>query len=198
MIIFLPAIFKINIDQLTEGENLAEIKSTLDLVMERTKNLTLSSEEKQAQKDKEITNRIKGLVQKLQDGFLKASQFYEAYIKLKKDSDLPDDSLLFRHILTRLDPGRDNQVLLETLEECCRLDMTPIRSIISDYRAAADRAAEKRMSHIKEELAHKHSIAGTAVIPNLEADSQWQQEAQDLQRQFENILSKAFGMTNDQ
>jgi hypothetical protein len=38
---------------------LAEIKSTLDLVMERTRNLTLSSEEKQAQKQIEIGNLIK-------------------------------------------------------------------------------------------------------------------------------------------
>lgn len=175
---------------------MAEIKSTLDLVMERTKNLTLSSEEKQAQKNKEITNRIKGLVQKLQDGVLAAGQFNEAYVKLKKDADLPDDSLLVRDILTRLDPGQDSQVLLEILEECCHLDTAPIRSVISDYRNAADRATEKRMGLIKEELAHKHSIAGTAVIPNLEADSQWQQETQNLQRKFEESLSKAFEMTN--
>ena len=45
---------------------MAEIKSTLDLVMEKTRNLTLSSEEKQAQKQIEIGNRIKGLVQKFQ------------------------------------------------------------------------------------------------------------------------------------
>jgi len=175
---------------------LAEIKSTLDLVMERTKNLTLSSEEKQAQKDKETANRIKGLVQKLQDGLLAAGQFSEEYGELIKESDLSDDSLLVRDILTRLDPDHDNQVLLETLEECCRLDTAAIRSIISDYHAAADRAAEKRMGHIKEELADKHSIAGSAVIPNLEADSQWQQETQEMQRQFEESLRKASEMTN--
>lgn len=177
---------------------MAEIKSTLDLVMERTKNLTLSSEEKQAQKDKEITNRIKGLVQKLQDGLLTSGQFNEVYGKLKKDSDLPDHSLLVRDILIRLDPGQDNQGLLEILEECCHLDTAPIRSLMNDYRNAADRATEKRMGLIKEELAHNHSIAGTAVIPNLEADSQWQQETQDLQRQFEESLSEAFDMTNDE
>jgi len=33
---------------------MGEIKSTLDLVMEKTKNLSLSSEERQEQKNKEI------------------------------------------------------------------------------------------------------------------------------------------------
>jgi hypothetical protein len=53
---------------------MGEIKSTLDLVMEKTKDLTLSSEEKKAQKQKEIENRIKGLLQKYQDGFLSKSE----------------------------------------------------------------------------------------------------------------------------
>lgn len=177
---------------------MAEIKSTLDLVMERTKNLTLSSEEKQAQKDKKITNRIKGLVLKLQDGLLAASQFNELYGKLKKDSELPDDSLLVRDVLTRLDPGQDNQVLLETLEECCRVDTATVRSIINDYRDAYNLAAQKRSAQLKEDLAQKHSISGTAVIPNLDADGQWHQEAQDMRRQFEDRLGQASGMTNDE
>ena len=47
---------------------MGEIKSTLDLVLEKTKNLNLSSEEKQEQKQKEVENRIKGMMQKYQDG----------------------------------------------------------------------------------------------------------------------------------
>ena len=43
---------------------MGEIKSTLDLVLEKTKNLTLSSEEKEEQKQKEIEKRIKGMMQK--------------------------------------------------------------------------------------------------------------------------------------
>lgn len=46
---------------------MAEIKSTLDLVLERTKHLSQSSEEKQAQKQKDIANRLNGLLQKYQD-----------------------------------------------------------------------------------------------------------------------------------
>ena len=46
---------------------MAEIKSTLDLVMEKTKNLSLSDEERQGQKNKEIESRICGLLQKFND-----------------------------------------------------------------------------------------------------------------------------------
>ena len=175
---------------MTGGNNLAEIKSTLDLVMERTKNLTLSSEEKQAQKQLEIENRIKGLAQKLQDGLLTNNQLKREYERFKKDSDLSDNSLLVREILTHLDPDLDNQILLETLEEVCRLDTAAIRANLKDYRDAYHQAAGKRSAQLKEDLAQNHSITGTAVLPNLDADEKWQQETQNMRRQFEDNLSR--------
>ena len=53
---------------------MAEIKSTLDLVMEKTKNLSLSSEERQAQKNQEIESRIRGLLQKFKDRALNSER----------------------------------------------------------------------------------------------------------------------------
>jgi len=47
--------------------DMAEIKSTLDLVMEKTRHLTLSDEEKQEQKEKEFNKKLKGPAQKIQD-----------------------------------------------------------------------------------------------------------------------------------
>ena len=43
---------------------MGEIKSTLDLVMEKTRNLTLSSEEKAEQKYDEIYKQVKGFLLK--------------------------------------------------------------------------------------------------------------------------------------
>jgi hypothetical protein len=168
----------------------AEIKSTLDLVMERTKNLTLSAAEKQAQKQLEIENRIKGLVQKLQDGLLTHDQLKTEYESLQKESDLSDNSLLVREILTRLDPDRDNQILLAALEECCRLDTARIRADLNDYRDDYQRAARQRSAQLKEDLARNHSISGSAVLPNLAADENWQQKAQAMRRQFEQKLNR--------
>ena len=46
---------------------MGEIKSTLDLVMDKTRHLTLSDEEKQEQKEKEFRKKLKGPAQKFQD-----------------------------------------------------------------------------------------------------------------------------------
>jgi hypothetical protein len=169
---------------------LAEIKSTLDLVMERTRDLTLSSEEKQAQKQIDTENRIKGLVQKLQDGLLTSNQLKREYDSFKTDSDLSDDRLLVREILNRLDPDRGNQILLEALEVCCLLDTAAIRANLKDYRNAYHQAAAKRSAQLKQNLAQKHAITGSAVLPNLEADDTWRQIRQDMRRQFEESQEK--------
>ena len=170
---------------------MGEIKSTLDLVMEKTRNLTLSDEEKKVQKQKETENRIKGLLQKLQDGLLTKRQLNQEYEILKKNAGLSDDKLLVNEILTRLDPDQDTQILLEVLEICCELDTAIFRDILDDYQKAYHQAAGDRAAQLKEILTQKHSIGGTAVIPNLDADDDWQQQSQEMQRAMEARLKQA-------
>jgi len=64
---------------------MGEIKSTLDLVMEKTKHLSLSDEEKQNQKKIESQKRINGLLQKYQDQVLSMEQLHTEYNLLKKE-----------------------------------------------------------------------------------------------------------------
>ena len=35
-----------------------------------------------------------------------------------------------------------------------------------------------------------------SVIPNLDSDEQWQQDARDMRQQFEDRLNKVYGMAN--
>ena len=170
---------------------MADIKSTLDLVMEKTRNLTLSDEEKQVQKQKEIESRIKGLLQKLLDGLLTKNQFTKEYERLKKEAGLSDDKLLADEVLSRLDPGQDTQILLEILEECCGLEATSFQVIIDDYHKSFNQAAQERTLQLKEHLSQKYSITGTAVVPNLDADDGWHHQTQDMRRQFEKRVNQA-------
>jgi hypothetical protein len=168
---------------------MGEIKSTLDLVMEKTRNLKLSDEEKQAQKQSEVASRIKGLLQKLQDGLIPESQFQVEYKQLKTEFGQSDDSPLIDEIFSRLDPDADTGIFLNILSTCCHFETALINSMIEDYRETYQAAARMRSQQLKEYLAQKHSITGTAVVPNLDADEEWQQQLQDMRKQFEKQLS---------
>ncbi len=169
---------------------MGEIKSTLDLVMEKTRNLKLSDEEKQAQKESEVASRIKGLLQKLQDGLIPERQFQAEYEQLKTELGQTDDSPLIDEIFSRLDPDADAGIFLNILNTCCHFETARISSMIEDYREAYLEAARKRSRQIEGRLADKYSIAGSAVVPNLDADDEWQQQLQDMREQFEKQLSQ--------
>lgn len=169
---------------------MGEIKSTLDLVLEKTKDLSLSSEEKEEQKQKEIQNRIKGLLQKYQDGILSNNQLTTDYEILKNDFGMSKDDALINEITGRLEPNRDNQPLLELLRECCSIDTAAIETIIKDFRKAYLTASQNRMEGLKEDLVQQYAVSGSAVVPNLDADEQWRHETREMRAGFEDQLNR--------
>ena len=169
---------------------MGEIKSTLDLVLEKTKNLTLSPEEKETQKQKEIENRIKGMVQKYQDGILSKNQLITDYELLKKDFTIPQNNSLIVEITNRIEPDQDNQHLLELLQKCCAIDTAAIETIIENFQKEYITASQNRIERLREDLAQRHNISGSAVLPNLDVDEQWRQESHELRTGYEDQLNR--------
>ena len=46
------------------------------------------------------------------------------------------------------------------------------------------------MVELRENLAQKHFISGSAVVPNLESDEEWQVEAAELRSKFGRLLDE--------
>lgn len=166
---------------------MAEIKSTLDIVLEKTKNLKLSSEEIKEQKNKEIEMRVKGLLQKYLDGMLSLEKFNNDYEKLCNDRDLTSDTILINQIVDRLELDQDNQTLLGLLKTF-GMASTALESVSIDYQNAYQSAAQNRIEQLKNELAANHCISGSAVVPNLDADEQWRRDVQGIRIRFEEKL----------
>jgi hypothetical protein len=169
---------------------MGEIKSTLDLVLEKTKNLKLSSEEKQQQTQQEIENRIKGMMQKYEDGLYTKTELIAGYELLKKDYNLSTDDSLIIEITNRLEPDRNNQRLLELLQECCSIDTAAIETTIEDFQQAYHTASQNRLAQLKKDLAEQHTIAGSAVLPNLDTDESWQQKSNEIRVAFDDRLDR--------
>jgi hypothetical protein len=169
---------------------MGEIKSTLDLVLEKTRHLSQTSEEKQAQTLKNTEIRINGLLQKYLDGLFSIEQLQRDYEKFKAEFKLPDHTALADQVISRLDPGQDNLVLFEVLDLCCHLDSSGLADVINQYQAGYQTAAQSRMEALKESLSQKHNISGSAVVPNLETDDSWRQEAQALASAVEEKINQ--------
>ena len=172
---------------------MGEIKSTIDLVMEKTKHLSFSSEERQKQGNVEIEKRINGLLQKYQDQALSTDDLNTEFEKLKKEFSLSDDTILVNQILEGLDLDKDNHQLLALLSKYCSKDLQAIESVLNEFQDELNATASYRMVQLREDLAQKHFISGSAVVPNLQADDTWQAEAGDIRSKFEAKLEAAKG-----
>ena len=169
---------------------MAEIKSTLDLVMEKTRNLSFSSEERKQQIDKEIRSRIRGLLQKFMDQALNADNLRSEYQKLQKDYDLSDNAPLIKEICGQIELGADNHAWFELLHQLKVADIEGLTSVLREFNEVIDAAARERSKILLDKLAEEHFISGTAVVPNLEADKAWQEKASEIRAKFEPLLNQ--------
>ena len=151
---------------------MAEIKSTLEIIMEKTQGLTLSERDKKAFQLSQIQAKIRGLAQKLSDGLLNSEGLKEEMGLFEGEKQAMARDLLRKECLDRLDPEGANSPLLDALEQVLEEDLAPIQSILSNYYTEVDQERKKHMKIIMKRF-RKDGIRGSAVVPNLHADPDW-------------------------
>lgn len=154
---------------------MSEIKSTLDLVMEKTKHLSMSKEEKAAQQKDDLIKTLKGLILKFNDQLLTQEQISKELRSIEQTHVFDVRSELINEVLGEIDLDKDNVRLTVILNEVCDVDTALLETVLTEYRESVSSAKEKRISEIKEQLHEKRRISGSAVVPNLETDTGWQQ-----------------------
>jgi hypothetical protein len=160
---------------------MAEIKSTIDLIMERTKNLSASPQEREAWHRQEREKHIRGLVQRLLDNSLTVDGVRDELDKERKSGRAAEAMENLKNALAlHVDPESDNERLFRIVTELVgtpgeRLQDT-LRSCQAEYFARKTALAERQ----REEL-ESQGIAGSAVLPNPEADPQWKALREQMQ-----------------
>jgi hypothetical protein len=169
---------------------MGEIKSTLDIVMEKTKDLSLTEDEKKAQRTIEIKKLLKGLVQKFKDRTIKLHALKEALESLEKTHNLSDKRLLVKEVLEAIDLAQDNTQLFVLLKDICGENTDDFEALLEKYEAKIISAKDRRKQEIKRDLFVTYAIEGSAVVPNLEADALWTETSKDIDGTYRKKLSR--------
>ena len=167
---------------------MAEIKSTMDIIMEKTKGLTMSEEEKVEYRQQELTSKVRGLIQKFLEGGLKLDKFKVEVAALSdKQGDAVRETIVEESI-PHIQLGADNDPVFRILKETADTDVGPIREM---ERAFIDRIAGERTDREKflREKLEKQGVSGSAVIPNIAADPDWRQYVSDENETFRAKIS---------
>jgi hypothetical protein len=169
---------------------MSEIKSTLDLVMEKTRHLTLTAEEKIIQNRIEVKTRLKGLIQKYQDNLLKKENLKKEIDDLKGSYDLNVDEMLAGLLINSIKLGRNHALFIELLSDIYGLNLSEIEKIFQNFKTVIKSATKERVEQIKTDLYEKRSISGSAIVPNLEGDREWLSILSHIKQEFDQMLNK--------
>lgn len=163
---------------------MAEIKSTLDIIMEKAKKFSVTEEEKQGFKRQELEGRIKGLVQKALDGILVSERFQGEVAGLQeKEKDLVDQ-ILKDEVVARIEVEANGEALLKMLEYAAGPATSAVREVLADFEKKGEELKDSVRKTLLESF-KKKGISGSAVVPNLEADPEWARIRAEMRRQMQ-------------
>jgi hypothetical protein len=168
---------------------MAEIKSTLDIIMEKAKKYTVTEEEKSAFRRRELEGRIKGLFQKYVDGLMDLERIKEETAAAGQEERRATLDLMRAEALDRIQPGENNGPLLDILS-MTGMDTGPVEKLLLDYEKKIAEEKERSTALAMERL-RKRGISGSAVLPNLDAEEVWLKALSEAGKAFRDEL-KAF------
>ena len=150
---------------------MGEIKSTLDLVMEKTRHLSMTTEEKERQKESDFTRRLQGLLQQYADGAFSAESLLKQVSELAAGMTIAAQGHAAQTVIGRIDPERGNDRWFDVLAELAPGTVDPLRKILAEHRKKRATLLQSAGNRLVQRLSQHHGIEGSAVIPNPHKDS---------------------------
>ena len=124
---------------------MGEIKSTLEIIMEKTKGLTMTDEDKREFKKREMAGKIKGIIQKFMDGIIDLDRLKAGAADIgKEDPDMVNRTIR-EELISRIRLEEDHGPILKILESTTGMDTAPIREILMRFKGRMEKEREQRM-----------------------------------------------------
>jgi glycyl-tRNA synthetase (class II) len=168
---------------------MVEIKSTLDIIMEKAQKLKVSEAEKRNFKRRDLEGKIKGLVQKALDGIMGPEKFHVEMTAFRaKEKDMVEQ-ILKEEIVARIEPGADNETLVRILDNVTEPASGAVRKALAEFEKEVEKQKESSRRLLLEGF-KKKGISGSAVLPNLDADPEWARVKSEIRRHLQEEIRK--------
>jgi len=166
---------------------MGEIKSSLELAMERTKKFAISKEEKEVMKQKEMLQKATTLFHRYREERLSLNEILKEIEKTEeKTATVVKESLLSQWI-DSLSLNDDDERILKGIESLKRRSTDEVKQkfvhLLFQYHEEKEKVEEEVMIQFTEAL-RKDGIYGSAVEPKLERSELWQKEIEKLDQSY--------------
>ena len=166
---------------------MGEIKSTLELAMERTKRFSVSEKERDEIKQKEALRKATGFFHRYREGHLSLNDVLKEVERMERKTAATVKEHLLSHWIDALSLDDDNDRILKGVESLKGKSIAEVEQrfnrLFSQYQREKDEAKEKTGVQLVEAL-KKGGIWGSAVEPKFEGSELWKKENENLDRSY--------------
>jgi len=167
---------------------MGEIKSTLELAMERTKRFAVSEKEKDEIKQKEILQKAASLFHRYQERHLSLNDILKEIEKMERQTAVTVKEYLLSHWIDALSLDNDNDRMLKGVGSLKGKSIAKVKQrfdrLLSQYQREKEEVKEKVGVQLVEAL-RKGGIWGSAVEPKLAGSELWKKENENLDRCYQ-------------
>lgn len=162
---------------------MGEIKSTLELAMERTKKFAISEKEKEEIKQKEVLQKATSLFHRYREGHLSLNEILKQIEKMEKKTAATVRESLLSQWIDALSLDDDDERILKGIESLKGQNLDELKQkfhyLLSQYQVVKGTIKEEVRVQFTEAL-RKDGIYGSAVEPKLEGGELWKKENEKL------------------
>jgi hypothetical protein len=138
--------------------------------MEKTKNLSMSPEEKAEIKGQEWLKKARGWIQKFLDDLVDMAKMRGEL--LEREPPAGWEKLLKKELIEGLDPDEDNQKRLQMLNELLNIPSEPFLKVLLFHNQQMNQAKTGQLEILRNQLSAQ-GFSGSALTPNLDRDPSW-------------------------
>jgi len=156
---------------------MAEIKSAIELAMEKTKDLHLSREEMAKMKEEEMKAKAHGLVHRFLEVDFHLREAEKELQKLSSAQRERMEKLMLEDLFSAIKLDQDNDLIfqgIETLKKGSRKVIVKIQGLIKNFQEQKEKAYQRTEKILLGQL-EKKGISGSAVQVKVEGSREWEE-----------------------
>ncbi len=169
---------------------MAEIKSSIEIAMEKTRHLIMSEEEKREQKKRELEGRVRGLLRRLKERYIDKDDIRKEFESLKSN----DEKRMFVEVaLDTLNLAEGHEEVISVIEIVDEKMREKLDTELKGMERAFSEELEKREMILKERIREKLNdigIWGDAISVNVNSWEEWEEAKREVQGIFEKRLKE--------
>jgi hypothetical protein len=174
---------------------MGEIKSAIELAMERTKNLVMGEQEKKEFVRKDMEDKLRAAIRRYQESMIGSDDFVNEYENIKgEDQDKRNSAI--DQVIAELEGAQNREKLFDLLEILAKRKSRDMAGEVHDLKEWFHRELNSRENDIVKRIYARLSsigISGNAIKPNIPA---WE-ESHDTAREIGSLIKNRVGQWRD-